>query len=104
MGFQPQCYQKNTLLIAEREQANLVVSTADFSIYNKIYTIILISGTGRHHTVMFYMILNTPTNVKIHRSRTKLHVFEARLYAKDAALAKLFASFFMQRNTSRGNL
>ena len=67
-----------THIIGERERANLVVSTADFSLY--IYIYIYISGAGRHHTVMFYVILNTRTNVKFHKSNTKLHVFEARLF------------------------
>ena len=34
---------------------------------------------------MFYVILNTRTNVKFHKSSTKLHVFEARLFVMDAA-------------------
>ena len=63
------------LVIGERERAYLVVLTADFSLYIFIY----ISGAGRHHTVMFYVILNTRTNVKFHKSSTKLGVLEARL-------------------------
>ena len=47
-----------------------------FSLYIYLY----ISGAGRHHTVMFYVILNTRTNVKFHKSSTKLHVFEVRLF------------------------
>ena len=39
-------------MIGERERANLVVSTADFSLYN------IISGAGRHHTVMLYAAPN----------------------------------------------
>ena len=53
-------------IIGERERANLVVPTADFSLY------LYISGAGRHHTVMFYVILNTRINVKFHKSSTKL--------------------------------
>ena len=34
---------------------------------------------------MFYVILNTRTNVKFHKSNTKLRVFEARLFVMDAA-------------------
>ena len=66
-------------IIGERERAYLVVSTADFSLY------IFITGAGRHHTVMFYVILNTRTNVKFHKSSTKLHVSESRLFVMDAA-------------------
>ena len=78
-------------IIGERERANLVVSTADFSlyifiyIYIYIYIYLYISGAGRHHTVMFYVILNTRTNVKFQKCSTKLHVFEARLFVMDAA-------------------
>ena len=71
------------IFIGERERAYLVVSTADFSLYIFIY--LYISGAGRHHTVMFYVILNTRTNVKFHKSSTKLRVFEARLFVIDAA-------------------
>ena len=97
-------------IIGERERANLVVSTADFSLYWRagasqpsgangaifplyiyifiywragasqpsrfngrffslyIYLYIYISGAGRHHTIMFYVILNTRTDLKFHRS------------------------------------
>ena len=74
------------IIFGERERANLVVSTADFSlyifiyIYIYIYLYLYISGAGRHHTVMLYVILNTRTNVKFHKSSTKFHVFEARLF------------------------
>ena len=34
---------------------------------------------------MFYVILNTRTNVKFHKSSTKLHVSESRLFVMDAA-------------------
>ena len=57
---------------------------ADFSLYIILYSN-YISGAGRHHTVMFYVILNTRTNVKFHKSSTKLRVFEARLFVMDAA-------------------
>ena len=56
-----------------------------FSLYIYIYIYLYISGAGRHHTVMFYVILNTRTNVKFQKSSTKLHVFEARLFVMDAA-------------------
>ena len=76
------------LLVGERERANLVVSTADFSLYI-IYIYLYISGAGRHHTVMFYVILNTRTNVKFHKSSTKLtsrvRSSVVRLFVMDAA-------------------
>ena len=34
---------------------------------------------------MFYVILNTRTNVKFHKSSKKLRVFEARLFVIDTA-------------------
>ena len=74
------------LLVGERERANLVVWTAEFSLY------IYVTGAGRHHTVMFYVILNTRTNVKFHKGSTKLHVFEARLFG---------CSWWMQRSNSK---
>ena len=62
-------------VIGERERAYLVVLTVDFSLY-----IMFITGAGRHHTVMFYVILNTRTNVKFHKGSTKIHALEARLF------------------------
>ena len=54
-------------------------------IYIRLVLYIFIMGAGRHHTVMFYVILNTRTNVKFHKSSTKLHVSESRLFVMDAA-------------------
>ena len=63
-------------IIGERERANLVVSTADFSLYIfiYIYIYIYISGAGRHHTVMFYAAPNF-TNVS-----SILHISVFRLF------------------------
>ena len=74
------CARGTRSVVGERERAYLVVSTADFSLY-----ILYITGAGRHHTVMFYVILNTRTNMKFHKGSTKLHALEAQLFVMDAA-------------------
>ena len=71
------------IILAEISSENLLPIRADFVTERVKY--IFITGAGRHHTVMFYVILNTRTNVKFHKSSTKLHVSESRFFVMDAA-------------------
>ena len=81
MGLISRSYRECHDIIGEQEQAHLVVSTTDLSLYNYIYIYYMyITGAGRHHTIMFYVILNMRTNVKFHKSSTKLHISESRLF------------------------
>ena len=60
---------------------------------------IFITGTGCHHTVMFYVILNTRTNVKFHKSSTFRNL-DCLVVRDGCSAAKLHTSFFLKNGSS----
>ena len=59
-----------------------------------------ISGAGRHHTVMFYVILNTRTNVKFHKSSTK----NSTCSKLDCSVVRLFVMNAAQHSSTHRSL